>query len=92
MKNATIYEIAKKANTSIATVSRAINSPHMLKKNTYERILQVMQESNYTYNETAANFSKNKSNAICVLVPHITSSVFSRSISAIQKILYEKGY
>lgn len=92
MKNATIYEIAKKANTSIATVSRAINSPHMLKKNTYERILQVMQESNYTYNETAANFSKNKSNAICVLVPHITSSVFSRSISAIQKVLYEKGY
>jgi DNA-binding LacI/PurR family transcriptional regulator len=92
MKNATIYEIAKKANTSIATVSRAINSPHMLSKNTYDKILQVMDEINYTYNETAANFSKKKSNAVCVLVPHITSSVFSRSISAIQKILYEKGY
>lgn len=92
MKNVTIYEIAKKANTSIATVSRAINSPHMLSEKTYDRILKIMEENDYTYNETAANFSKKKSNAVCVLVPHITSSVFSRSISGIQKILYENGY
>jgi DNA-binding LacI/PurR family transcriptional regulator len=92
MKNVTIYEIAEKANVSIATVSRAIHSPNMLSEKTYKKIKQVMEENNYIYNEAAANFSKKKSNAVCVLVPHITSSVFSRSISAIQKVLYEKGY
>jgi DNA-binding LacI/PurR family transcriptional regulator len=92
MNNVTIYEIAEKAKVSIATVSRAIHSPHMLSEKTYEKIMKIMEENKYTYNEAAANFSKKKSNAVCVLVPHITSSVFSRSISAIQKVLYEKGY
>jgi DNA-binding LacI/PurR family transcriptional regulator len=92
MENVTIYEIAEKAEVSIATVSRAIHSPHLLSKKTYDKVKRIMQEYNYTYNEAAANFSKKKSNAVCVLVPHITSSVFSLSISAIQKVLYEKGY
>jgi DNA-binding LacI/PurR family transcriptional regulator len=92
MENITIYDIAKKSEVSIATVSRAIHSPHLLSKKTYDKIKKVMEENNYTYNEAAANFSKKKSNAICVLVPNITSSVFSLSISAIQKVLYEKGY
>jgi DNA-binding LacI/PurR family transcriptional regulator len=92
MENVTIYEIAEKAEVSIATVSRAIHSPHLLSKKTYDKVKRIMKEYNYTYNEAAANFSKKKSNAVCVLVPHITSSVFSLSISAIQKVLYEKGY
>lgn len=92
MNNVTIYEIAKKAEVSIATVSRAIHSPHLLSKKTYDKIKKIMEENEYIYNEAAANFSKKKSNAVCVLVPNITSSVFSLSISAIQKVLYQKGY
>ena len=60
MNNVTIYEIAEKAKVSIATVSRAIHSPHMLSEKTYEKIMKIMEENKYTYNEAAANFPKTK--------------------------------
>ena len=44
-------EISKIAGVSLATVSRTIHSPHLVRKETRERINQVMEEANYIYQE-----------------------------------------
>lgn len=52
-----IYDIAKKAGVSIATVSRAINNSGYVGKATKQKILAVIQDENYYPSRTAQNLS-----------------------------------
>ena len=51
----TIKEIAKYCNVSIATVSNIINGKPNASKETKERVLQAIEELNYTPNYIAKN-------------------------------------
>ena len=44
MAKITMAEISKIAGVSLATVSRTIHSPHLVRKETRERINQVMED------------------------------------------------
>jgi DNA-binding LacI/PurR family transcriptional regulator len=48
-----IKEIAKLANVSVATVSRAINTPEKLKPETLEKVMAVIEKYNYRANPFA---------------------------------------
>ena len=48
-----IYEIAKKAGVSIATVSRVVNKSPNVKPETRERVEAVLREFRYTPNAIA---------------------------------------
>lgn len=43
-----IYDIAKLANVSIATVSRVVNNSPKVSPKTKEKVLAVMKENEYT--------------------------------------------
>ena len=45
-----IYDIAKLANVSIATVSRVVNNSPKVSPKTKEKVLAVMKENEYTPN------------------------------------------
>lgn len=61
---ATIKEVAKKANVSIATVSRAFNDNSEINKETKQRILGISRELGYTPNLAAKRLVKQKSKTI----------------------------
>ncbi|MEJ5201487.1 MAG: LacI family DNA-binding transcriptional regulator, partial [Anaerolineales bacterium] len=44
---ATIYDVAKLANTSIATVSYVLNNSRRVSKATAERVRRAIEELNY---------------------------------------------
>ena len=92
MHKMTIHEIAAKAKVSVATVSRAIHSPHLLKPDTLSRIQEIMAYSGYSYNAAAANLSKGISQSVAIIVPRIDSPVFSDTITGAQECLYSRGY
>lgn len=48
-----IYDIAKLANVSIATVSRVVNNSPKVSPKTKEKVLAVMKENEYTPNAFA---------------------------------------
>lgn len=48
MKRSNITELARKANVSVATVSRAMNNHPYVKKDVYDRIMNAAHEMNYT--------------------------------------------
>lgn len=91
MSNVTMQAIAAKAGVSIATVSRAIHSPHLVHADTRERILRVMAENHYVYHATAADLRR-KSTTIGVIVPTTRSHIFAASIQGIQEKAQETGH
>jgi len=87
-----MQEIAAKAGVSLATVSRTIHSPHLVKTETREHIRQVMTECRYVYNVTASDFSKRRSSVIGVLIPTTKGSIFANSTKTIQEKAQERGF
>ncbi len=89
---ATVKEIAKKANVSVATVSRALNDDIKVKEETRDLILSVAKELNYTPNIIARNFVKQKSNLIGLILPEISDEFFTEIIKGVDEIIYDEGF
>ncbi len=92
MANITMAEISKIASVSLATVSRTIHSPHLVRKKTRERINQVMEEANYVYHATAGDLSRKRSSIIGVIIPTAKSLVFSSTLQAIQEAAQQNNF
>lgn len=65
----TIYDIAKAAGVSYATVSRVMNNKSDVSPKTAEKVRSVMRELGYTPNRIARALPKQKFNAIGALLP-----------------------
>lgn len=65
-------DIAAKANVSVATVSYVINGTRNVKPQTRERVMQVIQELNYTPNEIAKSLKIKRTNTIGVIAEDVT--------------------
>lgn len=88
----TIKQIAKKANVSIATVSRALNNDVHVTAKTHKKILQISQELNYKPNLIARNFAKKTSYTIGLILPDISDEFFTDIIRGVDEITYKNGF
>jgi LacI family transcriptional regulator len=79
----TIIEVAEKAGVSFGTVSRVINNDIHVKKETRERVLQVMEKLGYVANRQARSLAGGKSNIIGVLVPDLGTGYIEEIIRGI---------
>ncbi len=80
----TIQDVAKKANVSVATVSRVMNGNYPVKSETRETVLKVINELNYIPNMQARELTKQKSTTIGVVVPSITNMFFTELVNGIE--------
>lgn len=78
-----IRQIAKDANVSIATVSRVLNNNGYVKKETRDKILQIIQKYGYY-----PKLSTRNSNypVIAMVVPDITNPFFSDVIKGVTSV------
>ena len=91
-KRDSIYEIAKKADVSIATVSRVLNNSRFVKDSTKRRVQEIIKESDYRPNFFARNLVRNKSKTIGLLIPDIINPVFPEMAKGISDKAFLKGY
>ncbi|MGN0145313.1 MAG: LacI family DNA-binding transcriptional regulator [Clostridium sp.] len=82
--NITIQDVAKKANVSVATVSRVMNGNYPVKAETRDAVLKVIEELNYIPNMQARELTKKKSSTIGVIVPSINNMFFTELITGIE--------
>lgn len=88
----TIRDIAKKANVSVATVSRTINNKGYVHPETKKIVEDVVREMGYTPNQLARLLLKRQSGIIGVIIPHIDSPFISELIGGIEQEALSNGY
>ena len=88
----TIYDVAKLARVSPATVSNAYNRPHLIKPATHQRILAAAQALNYTPNVFAKALAGGKTQMVALLVPDIRYPYTATVVRGIEEVLTREGY
>ncbi len=88
----TIYEVAGKANVSLATVSRVLNYPEKVKPNTRERVLAVIEELGYRPNAIARGLASRKSTFIGIVVPDFSRASVAEAVNGIANLANSYGY
>ena len=88
----TISDVAKKANVSVATVSRVMNGNYPVKEETKNIVLKAIEELNYIPNMQAKELTKRVSNTIGIISPSINNMFFPEVINGIQSKLSKSNY
>ena len=87
-----IYDIAKLANTSTATVSRALNGKAGVSKTTRKKILEIVNSSGYVINGFAQGLNHGSIKTVGVLCYDISDVYCAKCISILEYLLREHGY
>lgn len=90
--NVTIKDIARKANVSYATVSRALNNKEGVNEETRQRIIRIAQEMGYKPNAIARGLVKRHTNTIGLVIPDITNPFFPEVARGVEDAANEQGY
>ena len=91
-ESVTIADIAKKANVSVTTVSRVINGSDNVKEDTKKKIMQIIEEYNYSPNAFARGLMRKKSNTVGLIIQSIMNPFFAELIAGIENTLYLHGF
>ena len=82
----TIYDVAKAANVSMATVSRVMNGNPNVKPETRQRVQDVIKELNYRPNAVARGLASKKTTTIGVVIPDISDTYYSELTRGIEDV------
>lgn len=87
-----IYDIAEKAGVSIATVSRVMNGSDKVSERTRQKILDIMQETDYTPNAFARGLTFNTMRTVGLLCANCSDPFWATAISHLEKGFRSNGY
>src|SRR6516162_3268310 len=87
-----IFEVAKRADVSIATVSRVLSRPEMVSPRTRNRVMKAVELLGYVPNATAKNLRTLRSGKLLVTVPDISNPFFSLILQGIEDTAMREGY
>lgn len=82
----TIYDVAREAKVSMATVSRVVNGNNNVRKETRERVLEVIKRLNYQPNAVAQGLASKKTTTVGLVVPELTNLHFAELSKGIDDI------
>ena len=88
----TIYDIADRADVSIATVSRVFNDHPRVSEATRRRVFRVAEDLGYQPHASAQSLARQNTQLISAVVPMMTSFFFMEVLRGIQDRLDESAY
>ena len=88
----TIHDVAREANVSIATVSRALNGENLVRSATRERIDAAVRKLRYVPHSGARSLIMQETHTIGVLLPDIFGEFFSEVIRGLDEVARQRGY
>lgn len=87
-----IRDIARLAGVSVATVSRALAKPGVVRPATIEKVKQAIAALDYSPNLVASSLRRQRSDNIIVVVPNIHNPFYSGVVQGIENIAHDNGY
>lgn len=91
-KQVTIYDVAKKAGVSAATVSRVLNSPDMVGGEKKQKILDAIQELHFVPKADAVANARKSYKKIGVIAPFFTQPSFMERLRGVTNVLADEHY
>lgn len=91
MAHATIRDVARAANVSIATVSRALNGHGNVRANLREHVQSVAAALGYVPHTGARSLSLARTNAIGVMLPNLHGEFYSEALRGIDAEASARG-
>lgn len=88
---ATVSDVARLANVSIATVSRVLNGSATVATETRERVLQAVADLEYAPNRAAQNLRFGRSSTVALAVGDIEQSAYAAITRHLQPVLEAVG-
>jgi LacI family transcriptional regulator len=92
MAEATIRDVARRAQLSVATVSRALNGFENVSEQARERITAAVAELGYVPHAGARSLSLARNNAIGVVLPDLHGEFFSEIVRGMDREASRRGY
>ncbi|MGI9387410.1 MAG: LacI family DNA-binding transcriptional regulator [Methyloligellaceae bacterium] len=86
-----IDDVARLARVSTATVSRSLNEPERVKRETLEAVRNAVEELGYTPHFGGRALASNKTNTIGAIIPTMDNAIFARGIQALEETLAQAG-
>jgi len=83
-EHTTIFDIAREAGVSIATVSRVISGSASVRAETRERVLAVVAKYNFRPSMVATGLSRKKTHTMGIILPLIQNPFYSMMCVALQ--------
>jgi LacI family transcriptional regulator len=92
MSNATIRDVARRAQVSVASVSRALNGSDNVSEGTKARVAEAVRELGYVPHAGARSLSLARTNAIGVVLPDLHGEFFSEIVRGMDREASRRGY
>ncbi len=84
--SATIYDVAREAGVSMATVSRVMNDTAVVKEETKKRVLDAIAKLSYRPNAIARGLASKRTKTIGVIVPDVSAAFMAELVRGIEDI------
>lgn len=82
----TIYDVAREAGVSMATVSRVVNNNPNVKPQTRKKVFEAIERLGYRPNAVARGLASKKTTTVGVVIPDISNANFAEVARGIEDI------
>jgi len=89
---ANIYDVARRANVSVATVSAVFNKSSYVSPALAEKVQRAIRDLNYTPNLLARSMAKQQTLTLGVLIPDAANPFFPEIVRGIEDCAKDAGY
>ncbi|MNW31660.1 HTH-type transcriptional regulator DegA [compost metagenome] len=79
MNKPTIYDVAREAGVSIATVSKVLNHNGRISDKTRQKVTQIMEQLNYQPSMVASALTSQRTGTIGLMIPDIANPFFAEA-------------
>lgn len=91
-RKVTIYDIAREAGVSTATVTRVTSNDPRVKSSTRERVQRIIDAYAYTPSASARDLERGQSKTIALVLPQIINPYFTRIFNSANEEAIANGY
>src|SRR5947199_8480729 len=88
----TIHGVARRAQVSPSTVSRALSASHLVRGTTRERVLAAAKELGYQPNPAARSLITGRTGNIGIIVPDLDNPFYPSVLRGVQARAHQSGY
>jgi len=87
-----LEEVARKANVSTATVSRAFNEPGKVSEEVRQRVKEAARALSWIPNAAGRALASRRTHIAGAIIPTLDNEIFAHQISGMQTVFSERGF